>query len=63
MSKSPIVPDEIKKAIKEYYNLSHNLECECDPYYGFTCGIHAHRSLSERAKELLEKMEKEANGE
>jgi len=53
----------IREAINEYYNLVFNiLECECDEYNGFTCGIHYHRQLAKKARQVLNRQKWEQKG-
>ena len=39
----------IYKALKRFQELVYSLECECDPYCGFTCPIHRDRGLADHA--------------
>jgi len=39
---------DLLKACKKSLKIAETLPCECDDYNGFTCGLHAWKSLLER---------------
>ena len=47
-------PEKVKQALNRFKELIYSLECECDPYNGFTCSIHKDRELADQACDLWE---------